>query len=241
MTAESTQVPQRVRGPRLLLTATMALMLAAGTVTMTGLTAYAAQAPDLGSAVGFTVLGGAGVTCTNSTVEGDVGSLLTVTQTPSCSLAGIHEGDAAATTAFADFGVAYGMIAAMTCDPANNLTGQELGGMTLKPNVYCFNTTADLTSGTLTLEGPADGIWIFQIGTGITTATTSVVMAGGGQPCNVFWETGTTATIGEGTDFQGNILAGSGISFTGGSSSFVGRALANTAVTMTGAHITPCG
>ena len=204
------------------------------------MTAYAAAAPGLGAAAGFTVLAGAGATCTNSNVAGEVGSLLTVTQTPSCSIASIDAGDATAATAFADFGVAYGTIAAMTCDPANNLTGQELGGMTLKPNVYCFNTTADLTSGTLTLDGPADGIWIFQIGTGITTATTNVVMTGGGQPCNVFWETGTAATIGEGTAFQGNVLAGSAITFTGASSSFVGRALAKTAVTMTGATISAC-
>ena len=207
---------------------------------MTGLTAFAADVPSLGTAAGFTALGGAGVACTNSNVAGLVGSSLTVTQTPSCSIAAIDAGDTVATTAVADFGVAYGVVAAMTCDPANNLTGQELGGMTLPPNVYCFNTTADLTSGTLTLDGPADGIWIFQIGTGITTATTSVVMAGGGQPCNVFWETGTAATIGEGTAFQGNILAGSAVSFTGASSSLVGRALAKTAVTMTGANISGC-
>ena len=206
---------------------------------MTGLTAFAA-APSLGTAAGFTVLGGAGVTCTASTVAGLVGSSLTVTQTPSCTIAAVDAGDTVATTAVADFGTAYGVVAAMTCDPANNLTGQELGGMTLSPNVYCFNTTADLTSGTLTLNGPADGIWVFQIGTGITTGTTSVVMAGGGQPCNVFWETGTAATIGEGTAFQGNILAGSSIGFTGASSSFIGRALAKTAVTMTGANISPC-
>jgi Ice-binding-like len=229
--------PPKSQGPKFVLTAVIALMFAVGTASMT---AYAAEAPGLGTAAGFTVLGGAGVTCTNSNVAGEVGSLLTVTQTPSCTIAAIDAGDAAATTAFADFGVAYGLIAAMTCDPANNLTGQELGGMTLKPNVYCFNTTADLTSGTLTLDGPADGVWIFQIGTGITTATTNVVMTGGGQPCNVFWETGTAATIGEGTAFQGNILAGSAITFTGASSSFVGRALAKTAVTMTGANISAC-
>ena len=207
---------------------------------MTGLTAFAAGAPSLGTAAGFTVLGGAGVTCTASTVAGLVGSSLTVTQTPSCTIAAVDAGDTVATTAVADFGAAYGVVAAMTCDPANNLTGQELGGMTLSPNVYCFNTTADLTSGTLTLNGPADGIWIFQIGTGITTGTANVVMAGGGQPCNVFWETGTAATIGEGTAFQGNILAGSSIGFTGASSSFIGRALAKTAVTMTGANISSC-
>jgi len=224
----------------LVLTAGIALLLAAGTATMTGLTAFAAGAPSLGTAAGFTVLGGAGVTCTASTVAGLVGSSLTVTQTPSCTIAAVDAGDTVATTAVADFGAAYGVVAAMTCDPANNLTGQELGGMTLSPNVYCFNTTADLTSGTLTLNGPADGIWIFQIGTGITTGTSSVVMAGGGLPCNVFWETGTTATIGEGMAFQGNILAGSSIGFTGASSSLIGRALAKTAVTMTGANISSC-
>ena len=237
LTVEITHSSSKGRGPKLFLTAAIGLMFAIGTVPMT---AYAAAAPGLGTAAGFTVLGGAGVTCTNSNVAGVVGSLLTVTQTPSCSIAAIDAGDATAATAFADFGVAYGIVAAMTCDPANNLTGQELGGMTLKPNVYCFNTTADLTSGTLTLDGPADGIWIFQIGTGITTATTNVVMTGGGQPCNVFWETGTAATIGEGTAFQGNILAGSAITCTGASSSLVGRALAKTAVTMTGANISAC-
>jgi hypothetical protein len=236
VTTGITHSTHKGHGPKLVLTAAIAVMFAASV----SMTAYAAEAPGLGTAAGFTVLGGAGVTCTNSNVAGEVGSLLTVTQTPSCSIAAIDAGDAAATVAFADFSVAYGVVAAMTCDPANNLTGQELGGMTLTPNVYCFDTTADLTSGTLTLDGPADGIWIFQIGTGITTATTNVVMAGGGQPCNVFWETGTTATIGEGTAFQGNILAGSAISFTGASSSFVGRALAKTAVTMTGATISAC-
>jgi Ice-binding-like len=196
-------------------------------------------APGLGTAAGFTVLGGAGVTCTGSNVAGEVGSVLTVTQT-SCTIAATDAGSAAATTAFADFGVAYGITAAMTCDPANNLTGKELGGMTLKPNVYCFNTTAALSTGTLTLDGPADGVWIFQIGSAITTATANVVMIGGGQPCNVFWELGTAATIGAGTAFQGNILAGSAITFTGPSSSLVGRALAKTAVTMTGATISAC-
>ncbi len=166
------------------------------------------QAPvDLGTAANFAVLGGAGVTCTESAVTGVVGSLLTVTQTPTCTIEGtIHQGDAVATQAFADFLVAYAALAARPCAPANNLTGQELGGMTLAPGVYCFNTTAALTTGQLTLNGPSDGVWIFQIGTGITTGTASVVMAGGGQPSNVFWQAGTAATIGDSTAFQGNIL-----------------------------------
>lgn len=199
----------------------------------------AASAP-LGAASGFVVLGGAGVTCTASAVTGDVGSRLTVTQTPTCTIAGnIHQGDAAANLAFNDFVLAYEALKAMTCDPANNLTGQELGGQTLSPGVYCFNSTAGLT-GQLTLDGPADGVWVFQITSALTTGIGSVVMAGGGQACNVYWQTGTAATIGTGSAFQGNILAGSAVTFTGAGSSLVGRALAKTAVTMTGTEVVGC-
>ena len=233
----------RVRGPKLLLTAAIALILAVGMLTLAGVSANAVgEAPALGTAANFTVLGGAGVTCTSSTVTGRVGSLVSVTQTPTCAIVGtILAADAVTAQASADFLVAYTALAAMTCAPANNLTGQQLGGMTLAPDVYCFNTTADLTTGQLTLNGPSNGIWIFQIGTGITTGTASVVMAGGGQPSNVFWQVGTAATIGTGTAFQGNILAGSAITFTGEPSSLVGRALAQTAVTMTGTTVTGFG
>jgi len=97
--------------------------------------------------------------------------------------------------------------------------------------------SADLTAGTLTLAGPASGVWVFQIGTAITTGPAQVVMAGGGQACNVYWAPGTTGTIGTSSKFQGNILAGSGVAFSGTGSSLVGRALAKTAVTMTGANL----
>jgi type VI secretion system secreted protein VgrG len=62
-------------------------------------------------------------------------------------------------------------------------------------------------------------------------------MASGGQACNVYWVVGTAATIGTGSKFQGNILAGSAVTFSGTGSSLVGRALAKTAVTMTGANL----
>ncbi len=65
-------------------------------------------------------------------------------------------------------------------------------------------------------------------------------MAGGGQACNVFWQVGSQATIGTNTAFQGNILAGTAITFTGTGSSLVGRALAKAEVTMTGTAITGC-
>jgi Ice-binding-like len=206
-------------------------------LTLLAQTAFAQSAPTLGGAASFAVLGGAGVTCTDSTITGAVDSLLTVTQTPTCSIAGpIHQGDATANQAFNSFVLAYDALRSMTCSPANHLSGQ-LGGRTLAPGVYCFDTTALLTVGNLTLDGPSNATWVFQIGTALTTDTSDVIMAGGGQACNVFWQLGTAATIGTNTAFQGNILAGSAVTFTGTGSSLVGRAMAKTAVTTTGTSI----
>jgi hypothetical protein len=219
--------------------------LAAGTVALLGLlsaaplSTYAATpTPFLGTASQFAVLGGAGVTCTKSSVAlGAVGSKLTVTQT-GCSIAGVvHQRDATAYAGFASFQTAYTALNAKTCPPANNLTGQALGGKRLAPGVYCFKTSAALTTGILTLAGPSSGVWVFQIGTGITTSTSQVVMASGGQACNVYWVAGKAATIGTDSKFKGNILAGSAVTFSGTGSSLVGRALAHTAVTMTGARL----
>jgi ice-binding like protein len=201
-----------------------------------------ATAPSLGAASNIAVLGGTGVTCTASGVAGNVGSLVSVTGFPGlCTLIGtVNAADATSTTAFNDVALAYDALKAMPCNAANNLTGQPLGGKTLAPGVYCFpSTTADLTTGTLTLDGGgnSNAVWVFQVGTAITTGTASVVMINGGQQSNVFWQLGTAATIGTDTAFKGNILAGSAISFTGVNSSLVGRALAKTAVTMTGANI----
>jgi hypothetical protein len=127
--------------------------------------------------------------------------------------------------------VAFDDLASATCE--TDLTGQELGGLTLSPGVYCFDTTAGVT-GDLTLDGGGDAnaVWIFQVGSAITTATGSAVaMSGGGSACNVFWQVGTSATLGTGSSFKGNILASASISLTSGSS-LEGRALAlNAAVT----------
>jgi hypothetical protein len=122
----------------------------------------------------------------------------------------------------------------MACPAANNLSGQDLGGKTLTPGVYCFSSSVGLT-GQLVLDarGDANAVWVFQIGSTITTATnSSVVMINGGQPCNVFWAVGSSATIGTGTAFQGNILAVASITLVSGAG-LVGRALArDAAVTM---------
>jgi hypothetical protein len=219
--------------------------------------AWAQTAPSLGIASSFGALGGAGVTCTSPipalpaiTVTGDVGSLLaapsSVTGFPPtgilCTLSGSVE--LGATAAHADFLTAYNTIdTANPCpaDAAHNLSG-DLGGMTLSPGVYCISGVGLLT-GTLTLAGPANGIWIFKATTSITPIGTAalrskVVMANGGQACNVYWRTGTAATF-VNTDFVGNLLAGSNITFDG--STLAGRALANTeSVTMTGSSIIAC-
>jgi type VI secretion system secreted protein VgrG len=201
------------------------------------LTPPSTPAPSLGAAAGFAVLGASTVTCTGqSVVTGDVGVSPGTGITgfnPPCTVTGtIHPGDAAAVKAHADLGIAYGALAAASCD--HNLTGQDLGGQTLAPGIYCFDTTVGVT-GALTLDGGGDtnAVWIFQIGTAITTATgSSVVMTGGGKPGNVFWQVGSSATIGTATAFQGNLLAYATVTLVSGSS-VVGRALAlNAAVTM---------
>jgi hypothetical protein len=196
----------------------------------------APSAPSLGAASGFAVLGASTVTCTNlSAVTGDVGVSPGTAITgfgPSCTISGtIHAGDAVAAQAHGDLGIAYESLKAAACE--HNLTGQDLGGQTLAPGVYCFNTTVGLT-GALTLDGGGDSnaSWIFQIGTAITTASgSSVVMTGSGQPGNVFWQVGSSATIATATAFKGNILASASITLVSGTQ-LVGRALAlNAAVT----------
>jgi len=212
--------------------------------------ALAQTAPSLGAASGFTVLSGGAVTCTDSTVVGDVGAGGAFTNTR-CTIAG---GMPPATTpavpgALADFRSAYAALALEPCtttflDAA--FTGQAL---VLTPGVYCFPAAATFTDTTLTLDGlgNANAVWIFRIGTQATGALTgtnlSVVMANGGQPCNVFWApsaavTMTTSAL-KGTILAGDVVGGS-ITLTGGS--LAGRALADVAVTMTGAtSVIGCG
>src|ERR1700694_311120 len=188
-----------------------------------------AATPSLGAAANFVVLGGAGVTCTASSITGNVGSKLTVLPTPTCHIAGaIHQGDATANLAFSNFDTAYTNFKALTCPAANNLTAKsELGGQTLASGVYCFASTAALSTGILRLTG--SGPWVFQIGSSITPAGPGQVVMAGGSACNVYWVPTFAATIGTGTKFLGNILAGSAVTFTGTGSSLFGRALAHTA------------
>lgn len=230
--------------------------------------ALAATAPPLNAASSFGALGGAGVTCTTPdplftgiTVIGNVGSHLASTSVTGfpptgtlCTLSGTVQGAPATNTAYADFLAAYNTLASNlpadgnvcpSTDPTHNLSGNIMDTATrpsLSPGVYCLSGVVTLT-GQLTLNGPSGGIWIFKSAdatTSITPINGSVVMAGGGQACNVYWQLSTTAVFDSNTDFVGNVLAGTAISFTGVGSSLVGRALAKTLVSMTGANISAC-
>jgi hypothetical protein len=224
--------------PRLL-----GIVVGAALVAMWPMAALAATAPGLGSAASFAVLSAApvpvaAVTCTDSTITGDVGSTgqpASVTQT-SCTINGAVIAPVSASV-LTDFNAAYDAYGSIACD--QTLTG-TLAGVTLTPGVYCFAAAATLT-GTLTLKGPANGTWIFEIGTSGTGALTgtnfSVVMAGGGTPCNVNWWVAEAATMTT-SNFVGTILAGAAITITGGT--FTGDALAKAAVTLTGTSLVGC-
>lgn len=223
------------------------------------------KAPSLGVASDFAALGGAGVACTSPllslpaiTVDGDVGSKLvgvsSVTGFPGftpgvqpCSLSGsvILGTDAVAVQAWNDLfadGYAYDTLAGMTCPAANILPATLPAELTLEPGVYCFVGAANLSGSIVTLKGGKDAIWVFQVGSDMTTGNTAVIMDKGGKACNVFWQVGTQASIGTQTAFSGNILAGSSTVFTGPDASLLGRAFAKVgSVTMTGAAIGDCG
>ena len=196
----------------------------------------AATAPTLGTAQSYAVLGGSTVTNTGPTVvNGDLGLSpgSSVTGFPPGVLNGtLHIADAGAIQAQIDTTNAYNNLAGQASNA--NLSGQDLGGMTLTTGVYTFSSSAQLT-GTLTLDaqGDANAVFIFQIGSTLTTASSSVVsLTNGASPCKVFWQVGSSATIGTTTTFVGSILALTSITLNTGAT-VSGRALArNGAVTM---------
>jgi hypothetical protein len=207
-----------------------------------GSLAWAQSAPPLGSAQTFAVLGASTVTNTGPTIiTGDLGVSpgTAVTGFPPGTVTGgsIHAGDATANAAQAAAHAAYGALVAEPC--GTNLTGKTLGtspgAVTLSPGVYCFNSSAQLT-GTLTLNG--NGVYVFKIGSTLTTASnSSVVLAKGATAGNVFWQVTSSATLGTNTVFVGSILALISDTVTTGTS-VTGRVFALTgAVTLSGNRI----
>jgi type VI secretion system secreted protein VgrG len=194
----------------------------------------------------FAVLGGSAVTNTNTPtiVNGNLGVSpgSAVTGFPPGIVTGgtIHAADAVAAQAQSDLTTTYVNLANEACN--TDLTGQDLGGKTLTPGVYCFSTSAQLT-GTLTLDaqGHANAIFIFKIGSTLTTASaSSVLLINGGSACGVFWQVGSSATLGTGTALLGSIVALTSITLNTGAS-VSGRVLArNGAVTLDDSHVAVC-
>ncbi|MEV0425488.1 ice-binding family protein, partial [Micromonospora sp. NPDC050495] len=208
---------------------------AVAVLVISGTGASAAEAPvSLGTAANFSVL--AGSTATNTGPSFLAQSLgvhpgNTAPGFPPGIVGGeIHLGDAVALQAKNDLTTAYNDAAGRT--PFTNLPS-ELGGSTLTPGVYRIGA-AQLT-GTLTLNSQNDpaAVFIFQIAsTLVTAANSSVVFINGASPCNVYWQVGSSATLGTGTRFMGNILAQTSITMNTGAT-LQGRALAQTgAVTL---------
>src|SRR3990172_384332 len=193
---------------------------------------------QLGTTQSFAVLGSSTVTNTGPTViTGDLGVYAgsAVTGFPPGTVVGgtIHAADAVALQAQNDNTAAYGVLAGLPCN--FTLTVADLVGLTLVPGVYCFQSPAVGLTGTLTLnaQGNPNAVWVFQTAsTLITGSNASVLLINGGQNCNVYWRVGSSATLGTGTTFVGNILALTSITITSGSQ-LSGRALAQTgAVTL---------
>jgi hypothetical protein len=203
-------------------------------------TAFAATQPRLGTALNFAALAGSTITNTGPTViTGNLGLHpgTAVTGFPPGSVTGVqHVTDAVALQAQNDLVTAY--TDAATSPSTSDLTGKDLGGKNLTPGVYTFSSSAQLT-GPLTLSG--NGVFIFRIGSTLTTASNAtVLLRNGAQACAVYWQVGSSATLGSATQFQGNLMALTSITMVTGANILTGRALArNGALTLDTNRITP--
>ena len=197
---------------------------------------------NLGSASTFGILAGTTITCViGGTVGGNVGISpgSSLTGFPPCTNSGSKElATPAAAQAQRDLTIAFNTLAGLACPPANVIVA-DLGGTTKPAGVFCSASSIGIT-GQLTLDGGGDpnAIFVFQAGTSLTTAG-NIVLINGAQAKNVFFQVGSSATIGTGSVIQGSILALASITLND-NVVLNGRALArNGAVTLgTGVTIT---
>ena len=191
---------------------------------------------NLGSAGNFAVMGATAVTSTGGTVlNGDLGV------STAGAISGFGPGTVSGTTylggtveqlADNDATAAYNAILGEAS--GQNLTGDNLGGLTVFPGVNNFSSSAQLT-GTLILnaQGNPNAQFIFQIGSTLTTANdASIELINGAQADNVYWQVGSSATIGTGSVLYGNIIADTSITMTTGSSLYGSAIALNGAVTL---------
>jgi len=219
--------------------------------------AFAADAPPLDTAGGFAVLSapvsGGAVTTTGSSITGNVGSSGAVTLSNSTIIGSVVYTSAFTNTGstisgtttsplnaqvVTDFDEAY---AALNQPCTQRIPTAAFTGVPLSVNsgVICFPAAVTFTNSVLTLNG--NGPWIFRVGTeaagALTGTNLTVVMANGGDACDVFWQINAATTLTTSV-FRGTILAGAAITTTGGT--VAGRLLAKAAVSMTGTTVIGC-
>ncbi|HTN64630.1 MAG TPA: ice-binding family protein [Burkholderiaceae bacterium] len=176
---------------------------------------------NLDCAADFAILAGSTVTNTGPTIirDGDLGLSpgTAVTGFPPGTIIGgvIRINDVEANNAQLCLTSAYNDAASRTLAPIT--VSGNIGGQTLAPGLYKSTSTLAISSGDLTLAGPAEAVWIFQVAsTFTTTAGRKVILTGGAQAKNVFWQIGTSATLGTTSVFEGNILADQAITLETG-------------------------
>ena len=206
---------------------------------------------NLGSTAHFMILAGSAITCLGGGgIGGDVGlspaagsgitglNAVQVHGTIYTASAGGPAGEVVdpvrLTKASGDLTVAYndaaGRVPAPT-GPFLNAGAGNLGGLTLVPGLYKFTDTVLITGSDVTLTGGPNDVWIFQLASDLEVGNgISVVLAGGAQARNIFWQVGTSVNIGTTSMFKGTIMAGTKIVMMTGSA-LEGRALSSTAVT----------
>ncbi|MEU1657523.1 ice-binding family protein [Streptomyces griseofuscus] len=233
------KIPEMARRRTLpgLMASALAATVAAAMVVLSPAQAVAIATPvPLATAASFSVLAGAGVTNTGATViSHDLGTHPNPSITgfpPGQVLGAVHAADAVALQAKSDLVTAYNNAAGQATDFA--LAAGIGGGTTLLPGVYTASSGVGLT-GDLVLDagGNPNSVWVFQIPEALTTATSSrVLLTNGASPCNVYWQVGSSATLGTNSTFVGTIMALTDIHVTTGTN-IEGRALArNGAVTL---------
>lgn len=205
----------------------------------TALSPAGQTSPVLGDAADFVILAGSTVASTGATaLTGELGVSpgTAVTGFPPGTLTGTaHMGNATAASGMADLTTAYNDAAGRSV--AATVVAGNLGGLTLPPGLYRSTSSLEISSGDLTLDarGNPDAIFIFQVASTLTTTPgRKVILAGGATATNIYWQVGSSATLGTTSSFQGTIMADQSITMDTGAS-LSGRALARiAAVTLAG-------
>ncbi len=193
---------------------------------------------SLAGAAGFAILAGSAISNTGTTtITGDMGL------SPGTSIGGFppgilvgtqHINDSLAVKAQLAVTAAYNDAAGRSCTDIVTLSG-NLGGLTLTPGLYKSTSSLAISSGDLTFDakGNANAVFIIQMGSTLTTTSgRKVVLTGGAQAANIFWQVGTSATFGTTSVFKGNVLAMQAITFNTGAT-LDGKAFArNSAVVL---------